>query len=35
MSQLEHRRASARLQILNPDGTAAANRRVTVRIVND
>ena len=30
MSQLEHRRASARLQILNPDGTAAANRRVTV-----
>ncbi len=30
MSQLEHRRASARLQILNPDGTAAANRRVTI-----
>lgn len=30
MSQLEHRRASARLQILNPDGTAAANLRVSV-----
>ena len=30
MDQLIHRRANARLQILNPDGTAAANRIVKV-----
>ncbi len=30
MDQLKHRRADARLQILNPDGTPAANRPVQV-----
>ena len=30
MDQLKHRRADARLQILNPDGTPAANRPVTI-----
>ena len=30
VNQLEHRRAAARLQILNPDGTAAANREVRI-----
>ncbi len=30
MNQLEHRRATARLQLLNPDGTAAANREVRI-----
>ncbi len=30
MDHLKHRRADARLQLLNPDGTPAANRPVTV-----
>ena len=30
MSQFEHRRASARLQLLNPDGTPAARRSVKI-----
>ncbi len=30
MNQLDHRRASARVRILNPDGTPAANRPVQV-----
>ena len=34
MDQLNHRRATARLQILNPDGTPAAHRPVEVRQVS-
>ena len=30
MSQLQHRKAEARIQLLNPDGTPAANRSVKV-----
>ena len=30
MDQLKHRRADARLQLLNPDGTPAANRPVQI-----